>query len=224
MCIRDSATQTNAQKVTGPTGIAHTRWATHGAPPEKNAHPHVSGELAVVHNGIIENHEAVRERLKRAGYTFVSETDTEVIAHLIAEHCKKGDGLYAASVRAFGELEGAYAVAAVWAGDPEAVILAKKGAPLLIGLGEGENFAASDASALVKVTRRVIYLEDGDCAEIRPGSVRIASRDGAPAERKVHVSEISDEAVALNPYRHYMQNESDEQPGAITNRTEGGGG
>jgi len=218
--VAELATQTNAQKITGPTGIAHTRWATHGAPTEKNAHPHVSGELAVVHNGIIENHEAVRERLKRAGYTFVSETDTEVIAHLIAEHCKKGDGLYAASVRAFGELEGAYAVAAVWAGDPEAVVLAKKGAPLLIGLGEGENFAASDASALVKVTRRVIYLEDGDCAEIRPGSYRISSREGAPADRKVHLSEISDEAVALGPYRHYMQKEIYEQPGAIANTLE----
>src|SRR5881394_927154 len=218
--VAELATQASAQHVSGPTGIAHTRWATHGAPTEKNAHPHVSGELAVVHNGIIENHEAVRERLKRAGYSFVSETDTEVIAHLIAENCKKGDGLYAAAQRAFRELEGAYAVAVVWAGDPEAVVLAKKGAPLLLGLGEGENFAASDASALVKVTRRVVYLEDGDCAEIRPGSYCIADREGKPAERKVHLSEISDEAVALGPYRHYMQKEIYEQPGAIANTLE----
>jgi glucosamine--fructose-6-phosphate aminotransferase (isomerizing) len=218
--VAELATQTTAQHIAGKTGIAHTRWATHGAPTEKNAHPHVSGDLAVVHNGIIENHEEVRERLKRAGYEFVSETDTEVIAHLIAEHCKKGDGLYAAALRAFRELEGAYAVAAVWAGDPEAVVLAKKGAPLLLGLGEGENFAASDASALVKVTRRVVYLEDGDCAEIRPGGIRISSRDGAPAEREIHLSEISDEAVALGPYRHYMQKEIWEQPGAIANTLE----
>jgi glucosamine--fructose-6-phosphate aminotransferase (isomerizing) len=208
------------QHFAGSTGIAHTRWATHGAPTEKNAHPHVSGELAVVHNGIIENHEAVRERLKRLGYAFVSETDTEVIAHLIAEHCKKGDGLFAAAQRAFRELEGAYAVAVVWAGDPEAVVLAKKGAPLLLGLGEGENFAASDASALVQVTRRVVYLEDGDCAEIRPRGVRIVDRDGKAVERKVHVSEISDDAVSLGPYQHYMQKEIHEQPGAIANTLE----
>jgi glucosamine--fructose-6-phosphate aminotransferase (isomerizing) len=218
--VAELASQASAQHVAGPTGIAHTRWATHGAPTEKNAHPHVSGELAVVHNGIIENYEAVRERLKRAGYAFVSDTDTEVIAHLIAENCKKGDGLYAAAQRAFRELEGAYAVAVVWAGDPEAVVLAKKGAPLILGLGEGENFAASDASALVKVTRRVVYLEDGDCAEIRAGSYRIATREGTPAERKVHLSEINDEAVALGPYRHYMQKEIHEQPGAIANTLE----
>jgi glucosamine--fructose-6-phosphate aminotransferase (isomerizing) len=209
-----------AKGVTGLTGIAHTRWATHGAPTEKNAHPHVSGDLAVVHNGIIENHEAVRGRLKALGYSFVSETDTEVIAHLIAEHCKKGDGLYAAAGRAFRELEGAYAVAVVWGGDPEAVVLSRKGAPLLLGLGEGENFAASDASALVQVTRRIVYLEDGDCAEIRPGSHRIADAGGAAVERKEHLSELSDDAVALGPYQHYMQKEIHEQPGAIANTLE----
>ena len=218
--VAELASQVAAARTTGRTGIAHTRWATHGAPTEKNAHPHVSGGLAVVHNGIIENHEAVRERLKQSGYAFVSDTDTEVIAHLIAEHCKRGDGLFAASVRAFRELEGAYAVAVVWDGDPEAVVLSKKGAPLLLGLGEGENFAASDASALVQVTRRVIYLEDGDCAEIRPGGVRVVDAGGADAQRKVHVSELSDDAVALGPYRHYMQKEIHEQPGAIANTLE----
>jgi glucosamine--fructose-6-phosphate aminotransferase (isomerizing) len=218
--VAELDSQAKKQKVTGSTGIAHTRWATHGAPTEKNAHPHISGDLAVVHNGIIENHEEVRERLKRKGYVFVSDTDTEVIAHLIAEHCKKGDGLFAAAQRAFRELDGAYAVAVVWAGDPETVVLAKKGAPLLLGLGEGENFAASDASALVQVTRRVVYLEDGDVAEIRPGSYRIISRDGKAVERKVHLSEISDDAVSLGPYRHYMQKEIYEQPGAIANTLE----
>jgi len=218
--VAELDSQAKKQKVAGHTGIAHTRWATHGAPTEKNAHPHVSGELAVVHNGIIENHEEVREKLKRKGYVFVSETDTEVIAHLIAEHCKKGDGLFAAAQRAFRELDGAYAVAVVWAGDPETVVLAQKGAPLLLGLGEGENFAASDASALVQVTRRVVYLEDGDVAEIRPGSYKIISRDGKAVERKVHLSEISDDAVSLGPYRHYMQKEIYEQPGAIANTLE----
>ncbi len=218
--VSELASQATAAKAEGKTGIAHTRWATHGAPTEKNAHPHVSGGLAVVHNGIIENHEAVRERLKRAGYQFVSETDTEVIAHLVAEHCKKGDGLFAAATRAFQELEGAYAVAIVWDGDPDAVVLLKKGAPLLLGLGEGENFAASDASALVQATRRIVYLEDGDCAEIRPASFRVVDACGAPAERKVHVSELSDEAVALGPYQHYMQKEIHEQPGAIANTLE----
>lgn len=218
--VAELATQAGAQNVAAPTGIAHTRWATHGAPTETNAHPHVSGELAVVHNGIIENYEAVRERLKRAGYQFVSDTDTEVIAHLVAEHCKSGEGLFSATLRAVAELEGAYAVALVWGGDPEAVVLAKKGAPLLLGLGEGEHFAASDASALVQVTRRVVYLEDGDCAEIRPGGYRIIDRSGAPAARPVHLTELSEESVALGPYQHYMQKEIHEQPGAIANTLE----
>jgi glucosamine--fructose-6-phosphate aminotransferase (isomerizing) len=218
--VAELASQAAAEKVTGAAGIAHTRWATHGAPSERNAHPHVSGGVAVVHNGIIENHEALRDRLKRAGYAFTSDTDTEVIAHLFAEHSKKGDGLFAAAQRAFGELEGAFAIAVVAAQDPEAVILAKRGAPLLIGVGEGETFAASDVSALVQVTRKVIYLEDGDCAEIRPGGYRIVDAGGGPAQRATHVSEIDDSAVALGPYKHYMQKEIYEQPGAIANTLE----
>ena len=216
--VADLAAQ--AAGIAGRTGIAHTRWATHGAPTEKNAHPHVSGELAVVHNGIIENHETLRERLRGLGYRFISETDSEVIAHLVAEHCKAGDGLFAASVRALREMEGAFAVALIWAGDAEAVVVARRGPPLLLGLGEGENFAASDASALVKVTRRIVYLENGDCAEIRPDGHRIVDAAGSAVKREIHLSELRDDEVALGPYRHYMQKEIHEQPGAVANTLE----
>src|SRR5438128_4039473 len=156
--VAELASQASAQHVGGNTGIAHTRWATHGAPTERNAHPHVSGDIALVHNGIVENHEAIRERLKRAGYTFVSETDTEVVAHLVAEHRKSAPSLFAAALRAISELEGAFALAIVSARDPDAVVVARRGPPLLLGIGDGENFAASDVSALLPVTRRVVYL------------------------------------------------------------------
>jgi len=218
--VSELAAQTSAQHVSGETGIAHTRWATHGAPTERNAHPHVSGDLAVVHNGIIENHEAIRERLKRAGYAFASDTDTEVIAHLVAEHRKRAASLFEATTRAVAELEGAFAIALVSARDRDTVVVARRGAPLLLGLGEGENFAASDVSALVQVTRRVVYLEDGDCAEIRPGGYRIATVRGESVERRVHISDVSDQSVALGPYRHYMQKEIHEQPGALANTLE----
>ncbi len=166
--VAELASQVSTQQVGGQTGIAHTRWATHGAPTERNAHPHISNDLAVVHNGIVENHEAIRERLKRAGYEFTSDTDTEVVAHLIAEHRKSAASLFAAAVKAIAELQGAFAIAMVSARDPDTVVVARRGPPLLLGVGEGENFAASDVSALVPVTRRVVYLEDGDCAELRP--------------------------------------------------------
>src|SRR3954469_19051907 len=218
--VAELASQANAQHLDGRTGIAHTRWATHGAPTERNAHPHMSGDIAIVHNGIVENYEAIRERLKRAGYEFVSETDTEVVAHLIAEYRKSADSLFAASVRAVAELQGAFAIAVVSARDPEAVVVARRGPPLLLGLGEGENFAASDVSAVLPVTRRVVYLEDGDCAEIRPDGYRVIDARGAVAERPVRVSEMTDESVALGPYRHYMQKEIHEQPGALANTLE----
>src|SRR5437667_1429313 len=218
--VAELATQASAQHIGGKTGIAHTRWATHGAPTERNAHPHLSGDLAIVHNGIVENYEAIRERLKRAGYEFISETDTEVVAHLIAEYRKSADSLFAASVRAVAELQGAFALAVVSARDPDAVVVARRGPPLLLGLGEGENFAASDVSAVLPVTRRVVYLEDGDCAEIRPTGYRIVDARGAAVERAVHVSEMTDESVALGPYRHYMQKEIHEQPGALANTLE----
>ena len=218
--VAELASQVSTQQVGGQTGIAHTRWATHGAPTERNAHPHISNDLAVVHNGIVENHEAIRERLKRAGYEFTSDTDTEVVAHLIAEHRKSAASLFAAAVKAIAELQGAFAIAMVSARDPDTVVVARRGPPLLLGVGEGENFAASDVSALVPVTRRVVYLEDGDCAELRPTGYRVVDARGAPVERKQHLSEVSDEAVALGPYRHYMQKEIHEQPGALANTLE----
>ncbi|HTP60983.1 MAG TPA: glutamine--fructose-6-phosphate transaminase (isomerizing) [Burkholderiales bacterium] len=208
------------EHLTGVTGIAHTRWATHGAPSEANAHPHISGGLAVVHNGIIENHEAMRARLKAAGYQFTSETDTEVIAHLIESYRKESKDLLAATVRAVAELEGAFAIAVASGDAPDTIILAKKGAPILLGLGEGENFAASDVSALLQVTRRVIYLEDGDCAEIKPDSYRIFDAGGHPVERKAHLSEQSAQAAELGPYKHFMQKEIFEQPVAVANTLE----
>jgi len=212
--------QIGKEHLAGATGIAHTRWATHGAPSEGNAHPHISGGLAVVHNGIIENHEAIRARLKSEGYKFTSETDTEVIAHLIEHYRKGAKDLLAAAVRAVAELQGAFAIAVVSGDAPHTVVLAKKGAPILLGLGEGENFAGSDVSALLQVTRRVIYLEDGDCAEITPDGYRIVNADGHPAERAIHVSEQSAQAAELGPYQHFMQKEIFEQPVAIANTLE----
>jgi len=212
--------QIDKEKLVGTTGIAHTRWATHGAPSESNAHPHVSGSLAVVHNGIIENHDPVRARLKGEGYKFTSETDTEVIAHLIEHTRKASPDLLTAVNKAVAELEGAFAIAVVSGEAPDTVVLAKKGAPILLGLGEGENFAASDVSALLQVTRRVIYLEDGDCAEITPKGFRILDADGHPAERKEHLSEQSAQAAELGTFQHFMQKEIFEQPVAVANTLE----
>jgi len=213
--VSELASQVDSQALSGMTGIAHTRWATHGAPTEANAHPHVSGGLAVVHNGIIENYEQIRARLKKAGYAFASQTDTEVIAHLVVELRKTAPDLLGALVRAAAELEGAFAIALVSVDDPATVVVARRGPPLLLGLGKGENFAASDVSALVQVTRRVVYLENGDCAEIRPDGVRIVDAGGAPVKRDAHLSELASEAAELGPYRHYMQKEILEQPGAV---------
>jgi glucosamine--fructose-6-phosphate aminotransferase (isomerizing) len=200
----------------GQVGIAHTRWATHGAPSERNAHPHVSDDgLAVVHNGIIENHEAVRTKLTALGYRFASDTDTEVLAHLVHVYYKESGDLFAATQRAVRELTGAYAIAVVSQRDPTRVIAARKGAPLLLGLGEGEQFCASDASALLQVTRRMVYLEEGDVAEITREGHRIVDSQGREARRPVHESKLSADAVELGPYRHYMQKEIFEQPGAV---------
>jgi glucosamine--fructose-6-phosphate aminotransferase (isomerizing) len=218
--VAELAARVGEQSLGSTTGIAHTRWATHGAPSEKNAHPHVSGGLAVVHNGIIENHEAIRERLRAAGFVFASDTDSEVIAHLIADCRRRDPSLLAATSRAVAELKGAFAIAVVSDSDPGTVVVARKGAPLLLGLGEGENFAASDVSALLQVTQRVIYLEDGDCAEVRPDGVRILDAAARPVERPVHRSELTAQAVELGPYRHYMQKEIFEQPGALANTLE----
>jgi glucosamine--fructose-6-phosphate aminotransferase (isomerizing) len=205
---------------TGNIGIAHTRWATHGAPSERNAHPHVSGGIAVVHNGIIENHEAMRSMLQTLGHVFLSDTDTEVIAHLIHEKLGQGGDLLEATRAAIAELQGAYAIAVLSDADPGRVIVARKGAPLLLGLGEEQNFAASDVSALLHVTQRVIYLEDGDIAELRVDQIRVFDGEGCEVARPVHVSQLTSAAVELGPYRHFMQKEIFEQPGAVANTLE----
>ncbi|MEW5709232.1 MAG: glutamine--fructose-6-phosphate transaminase (isomerizing) [Pseudomonadota bacterium] len=214
--VAELARRAAAEGLNGRLGIAHTRWATHGAPTERNAHPHVSGNgLAVVHNGIIENHEAIRRRLTESGYAFVSDTDTEVIAHLIEHYLRKGESLFDATRRAVAELHGAYAIAVVSADEPEGLVVARKGAPLLLGLGEGENFAASDASALLQVTQRMIYLEEGDVAELGLDRYRIVDAAGHAVERPVHLSQLTADAVELGHYRHFMQKEIFEQPGAV---------
>ena len=203
---------TDEQRLEGTIGIGHTRWATHGVPSEKNAHPHISGGISVVHNGIIENHEAIRAQLRAKGYEFTSDTDTEVIAHLI--HSFEGGNLFDAVQAASRQLKGAYAIAVIAANDAARLVVARMGAPLLLGLGDGENFAASDTGALLQVTRSVVYLEDGDCAEVTPGAVRIADRRGHIVERPLHVSQLTADAIDLGSYRHYMQKEIFEQPAA----------
>ena len=202
----------------GRIGIAHTRWATHGAPSERNAHPHTSGDsLAIVHNGIIENHEKLRTELQRAGYVFSSETDTEVIAHGIHRQLRTGGDLLQAVRAVVSELQGAYALAVVSERDPDRMIVAREGCPVVIGLGIEENFVASDASALLPVTRRFIFLEEGDVAEIRRTSLRILDREGNAVDRSINESELSADAAEKGPYRHFMLKEIHEQPRAVAN-------
>jgi glucosamine--fructose-6-phosphate aminotransferase (isomerizing) len=202
----------------GNLGIAHTRWATHGVPSERNAHPHISRDgLAIVHNGIIENHEDLRADLQRAGYTFTSETDTEVIAHRIHFHLGTVKDLFKAVRATVAELEGAYALAVVSEHDPERIILAREGCPVVIGCGVEENFVASDVAALLPVTRRFIFLEEGDVAEIRRKSVRILDKEGNTVDRPVRESELSADAAEKGQYRHFMLKEIHEQPRAFAN-------
>ena len=211
---------TRAESLSASTGIAHTRWATHGVPSERNAHPHVSAGLAVVHNGIIENFEQIKARLVGLGYVFASDTDTEAIAHLIEHKLRSRADLLAATRAACAELVGAYAIAVLSEREPARLVVARHGAPLLLGLGEDGNYAASDATALLQVTRTMIYLEDGDIAEISRGGFRILRADGTPVERPQHVSSLSVDAVELGHYRHYMQKEIFEQPQALANTLE----
>jgi len=211
----------SAENLGGMVGIGHTRWATHGGVTESNAHPHVScGEIAVVHNGIIENHEEQRARLKTMGYVFESQTDTEVIAHLIHHYYKQSSDLFQATRAAVAELIGAYAIAVVSVRQPELMVCARQGCPLLIGLGEGENFIASDVSAVLSATRRVIYMEDGDVAELRQSGIRLLDGTGQPADRKIHLSSVSLASMELGPYTHFMQKEIHEQPRALTDTIE----
>ncbi len=202
----------------GKLGIAHTRWATHGVPSERNAHPHISKDgLAIVHNGIIENHEELRAELSKQGYVFSSETDTEVIAHRIHFHLKTVKDLFKAVRATVAELEGAYALAVVSEHDPDRLILAREGCPVVIGLGVDENFVASDVAALLPVTRRFMFLEEGDVAEVRRTSVRIIDREGNTVERAVRESELSADAAEKGQYRHFMLKEIHEQPRALAN-------
>lgn len=210
-----------AEGLTGVLGIGHTRWATHGGVTELNAHPHVSNdEIAVVHNGIIENHEEQRERLKRLGYGFDSQTDTEVIAHLIHHYFKESGDLFTATQRAVRDLHGAYAIGVVTLNDLNTMTCARIGCPLLIGLGDEENFIASDVSAILPVTRRVMYLEEGDVAALRRDGVTVVDSSGKIVERAVHISEVADDASDLGPYQHFMQKEIHEQPRAISDTLE----
>lgn len=202
-------------------GIGHTRWATHGGVTEGNAHPHIShGDLALVHNGIIENHEQQRERLRALGYAFESQTDTEVIAHLIHHYRAQGDSLIVALQHAVKELEGAYAIAVIDRRDPSTLVAARMGCPLLVGLGEGENFVASDVSAILSATRKVIFLEEGDTAEVTREAVQVFDSAGDEVQRDVHVSDVSLASLELGPYRHFMQKEIHEQPRAIADTIE----
>jgi len=204
-------------------GIAHTRWATHGVPSERNAHPHISGGLAIVHNGIIENYAEIKQDLSTKGYSFTSDTDTEVVAHLIQETLKITPDLFEAVRLTMNRLSGAYAIAVLKEGD-DRIIVTRNGAPLLLGLGDKGNYAASDASALLQVTRNMIYLEDGDIAEVRRDGVRIVRPDGSVVVRPSFESSLSADAVELGQYRHYMQKEIFEQPQALANTLEMIGG
>ena len=214
--VAEMASAAAAEGFAATLGIGHTRWATHGGVTESNAHPHVSHGVALVHNGIIENHEEQRERLRALGYTFESQTDTEVIAHLIHHHLQADhDDLLGALQRAVKELTGAYALAVISRKEPERMVVARMGCPLLVGLGEGENFVASDVSAVISATRKVIFLEEGDTAEIRRDGVRIFDEHDQPVERDVHLSDVSLASLELGPYRHFMQKEIHEQPRAL---------
>ncbi len=225
--VAELAAQADATQLSDYNGMAHTRWATHGVPSERNAHPHISGGLAVVHNGIIENFEELRSKLQAKGYAFTSETDTEAIAHLLHDKLKTIPDLFDAVRATIAELVGAYAIGVLTEADPTRAIVARKGSPLLLGIGEDGHYAASDTAALLQVTRKVVYLEDGDVAELTLDGYRVTLSDGTPVERPVNISSLSADAVELGKYRHYMQKEIFEQPQALANTLEiiaGGGG
>jgi len=217
--VAELAEQIEHDHLAGFTGIAHTRWATHGAPVTQNAHPHFSGlnldepRIALVHNGIIENHDELRAELTQIGYTFVSQTDTEVVAHLV-DHLYAGD-LFEAVQQAVRRLQGAYAIAVFCRDEPHRVVGARQGSPLVVGVGEGENFLASDALALAGTTDRIIYLEEGDVVDLQLNGVWIVDAEGRRVEREIHVVHVHTGAADLGPYRHFMQKEIFEQPRAV---------
>lgn len=206
----------------GLLGVAHTRWATHGKPTVSNAHPHICRDtVAVVHNGIIENHEVLRTRQREQGYIFTSETDTEVIVHQVYHHLEQGNDLLAAVQATVEELHGAYALGVVSKSEPGRLVVARRGSPLVVGLGIGENFIASDVAALLPVTQRFMFLEDGDVAVLTTDGVEVFERSGAIAHRPERMSELTADAVERGEYRHYMLKEIFEQPRAVADCLEG---
>ena len=206
----------------GTTGVAHTRWATHGEPSEKNAHPHICNDsVAIVHNGIIENHSVLRELQGKAGFQFTSQTDTEVAVHQIEIYLKQGGDLLQAVKQAVADFEGAYALGVISSAEPGRLIATRRGSPLVIGVGIGEYFIASDAAALLPVTRSFIYLEEGDIADIRPDALTIYSDTGEKVEREIKESELSADSTAKGEYRHYMLKEIHEQPSCLIDILEG---
>ncbi|QFT08737.1 glutamine--fructose-6-phosphate transaminase (isomerizing) [Vibrio sp. THAF190c] len=219
--VQELADAVEAQQVIGGTGIAHTRWATHGEPSEANAHPHMSGDIAVVHNGIIENHEELRTLLQGRGYEFTSQTDTEVIAHLVEWELRTSETLVEALQKTAKQLDGAYGTVAVDRKDPSRIVVARSGSPIVIGFGVGENFLASDQLALLSVTRRFMYLEEGDVAEVTRREVNVFDASGEPVEREVVESNAEHDAGDKGKYRHFMQKEIFEQPTALINTMEG---
>jgi len=220
--VRELEQLLQAEPAPARIGIAHTRWATHGVPSTRNAHPHVSSDLvSVVHNGIIENHEALRRELQDQGYAFSSETDTEVIAHLIDALQREGLDLVQAVVRATQRLHGAYAIAVLSAREPDRVVGARRGSPLVVGVGLGEHFLGSDVQALLRVTNRFIYLDEGDVVEIRRDGYRIFDAAGRDATREVRETDLTADAVERGEYRHYMLKEIHEQPEAVARTLEG---
>lgn len=221
--VAELAAQLDKAALPGFSGIAHTRWATHGKPSEANAHPHHSSDqVAVVHNGIIENYEAIKESLQRSGYAFSSETDTEVIAHLLSEKLADGLTLFDATQQIVNGLGGAYALGVMSVREPGVVVGARQGSPLVVGVGINEAFLASDPLALLPVTDRFIYLEEGDLVELREqGSIRIVDRQGNDVERPTHTFEHGDGAASKGDYRHYMLKEIFEQPTVIEAALEG---
>ena len=219
--VKELANAVETEQPVGGTGIAHARWATHGEPSQANAHPHVSGDIAVVHNGIIENHEMLRELLQQRGYIFQSQTDTEVIAHLVEWELRSADSLLDAVQKTVAQLEGAYGTVVLNRLEPGKLIVARSGSPIVIGLGVGENFLASDQLALLNVTRRFMYLEEGDVAEITRRDVSVFDINGQPVTREVTESNAEHDAADKGKYRHFMQKEIFEQPTALTNTMEG---
>jgi glucosamine--fructose-6-phosphate aminotransferase (isomerizing) len=220
--VRDLEGLIEANPLAGVCGIAHTRWATHGVPSTRNAHPHLShDEIALVHNGIIENHEALRAKLAAEGYAFDSDTDTEVIVHLVHHRMEQGNSLFEAVRQAVRELEGSFGIALLSSREPGVIVGARRGNPMVLGIGFHEHFLASDIHALLAVTNRFIHLEEGDVAEIRVDGYRIRDRDDRPAEREVKEADLKADAMQRGSYRHFMQKEIFEQPQAVAETLEG---